>query len=1273
MRYIFRNINRLIAAITLITFTSCSEVFDDVWQASLTERSLSLSNSSLNFTSEAQSKNINVKAENIVWTFQNNAQWLFFSPMSGKSSAVVNASVTENMTDTARTSYVLLNSTDADFPSSYNLTVSQSAPVPFIEFSEDNLIFDGCSSEQRVSVNSNRAWTYSASESWISISRNGNSLTISVSANDDSGAREGYVNVAAGNINKHILITQRAANVTSTIMSLTIGTLASTQSVVINSEASWTAECAQSWIDISPKSGKAGETTMYVSVTDNNDVIKRTGFIYIYIGNSRKLEISVVQDATQLTISPSELNFPAEASSQQVEVTSNTSWSLSSSESWIHLGRNNGSGNATISVSVDKNSNRQRVGTIDLLDKLGNRVNFVTVKQDASNFVVMPSELTFSIKGGTKSLYIQCDEEWSVSSGDSWISLSQEQGRGNGEVEVSVSQNKTNDIRHGYVSVYDASGTLIYNVSITQTSSSILVTPSEIQFSPDGSSSQLHVTADDAWSLSSPDWVVLDQTEGTDNADITISAEANFSSVERNGKINVMNSSGVTVQTIQISQPAIQISIEPDTYTLSPSKEEKTVRVTSNVAWTASSSKSWLTLNRTNGDGDANIVITAKENTSSSQRTAIVTFSSAVGNKTYAKLEVMQDAASSSVSPAALSFSVDGGTEELTITSNVNWRLDSSLSWISISPDSGTGSTRVSVAAEKNQSSNGRSGFISLKNSYGETIQDIRISQAGTAASAYPSSIHFTNVEGDQQQISISSNSSWTLTTTADWIELNITSGNGNGEVNVSTTVNNSGSERSAEILLKNGAGETLQTIIVTQDSYMLSVSDTSINFNSSSSSETVSIQSNYNWTASVDALWVTLSRTSGYGDSSFKVSVREHTGDAPRSAEIEVKCGNITKTIHITQNCNISLSCTPKSLSFPVDGGDADLKIQSNSSWSLTCTETWLTIDNKSGKNDATVHVKASASTNKSVRTANILLKNANGETVQTIDVTQTALNLSATLSTTEFEHTGGTATLTITSNSNWSFTTPDWISCDIHQGTGNKSINLTIDDNTTKVQRSGNIIISDASGSEAYKITVNQKAEPETQEYTRDLGHVFASKGGTLSVTSFETDIDWSADVVDGSDWITLLPTRGKATDELFIRTEDNPSGDKRTGKIQITYGYNRYTCLVEQYGKTIEITPSGPIDFFAKGGTSGSISITADVNASVAQTVDWVTISKNGNTFTVTAQKNNSAEARSTKLTIYLPGIINSPTQTIEVRQAGISSSFIFEGYEEDEKWN
>lgn len=543
----------------VVALTSCNEVFDNSWSSSTEARSLALSNSSLSFTSEAQTKTMEVTSQNIPWSIVNNASWLSFTPNSGTSSVSVSAAVQENKSDTSRVAHTQLRSTDSAFSRTLELMVSQAAPEPVINFSESTIVFDGGSSEKRVSVDSNRSWTYSKSESWISVSRDGNALLISVTANTENGARDGFVTVTAAGKSEQIKITQRSANVTSTISSVTMGNEASSKNIEITSEANWTAECSQSWIDVTTKSGSAGKSTIKISVTDNTSNDVRTGFIYIYVGSTRKLEISVTQDGTVLSVSPLELSFSPDASSQQISLKANTSWNLSCSDSWLHVNKTSGSNDATVTVSVDRNISQQRVGYITLTNKGGQVVSYIVIMQLAQSTTDSDAHLatlpTFASKGGVVDVSHKGYWTSEVISGIDWITLSAVSGSTNQQLLINVAENNSGNQRIGSVRVTCDSEQYYY--SVVQNGKSITLSVSSIDFFAKGGESQaINATADKTVSVtSSASWLKVVQNGNT----FTLKADKNTTSSQRTATVTV-TLTGVTdapVETITVRQAGV--------------------------------------------------------------------------------------------------------------------------------------------------------------------------------------------------------------------------------------------------------------------------------------------------------------------------------------------------------------------------------------------------------------------------------------------------------------------------------------------------------------------------------------------------------------------------------------------------------------------------------------------------------------------------------------------------------------------------------------------
>jgi hypothetical protein len=80
--------------------------------------------------------------------------------------------------------------------------------------------------------------------------------------------------------------------------------------------------------------------------------------------NSSEHLIQTLAEAP-LTVTPSEIHVSHAATSQQILITTNSSWVASSDVGWARLSQGTGTGNRTISITIDPNlDGRQRDGTI---------------------------------------------------------------------------------------------------------------------------------------------------------------------------------------------------------------------------------------------------------------------------------------------------------------------------------------------------------------------------------------------------------------------------------------------------------------------------------------------------------------------------------------------------------------------------------------------------------------------------------------------------------------------------------------------------------------------------------------------------------------------------------------------------------------------------------------------------------------------------------------------------------------------------------------------
>ena len=175
-------------------------------------------------------------------------------------------------------------------------------------------------------------------------------------------------------------------------------------------------------------------------------------------------------------------------------------------------------------------------------------------------------------------------------------------------------------------------------------------------------------------------------------------------------------------------------------------------------------------------------------------------------------------------------------------------------------------------------------------------------------------------------------------------------------------------------------------------------------------------------------------------------------------------------------------------------DGQTTDITISANCSWSITNSATWLTVSPSSGSLTQTVKVSAGKNSTGEERVA-ILTVSGGKAPSRTITVTQPKgtedpkLNVSET--SLEFDAKGGTKKFTISTNTRWNISKPDWCTIDKISGSGDASIAVTVSENKDKEKRSGNIIIN-GEGVNSVTISINQKereagsAEPGSGDNT-------------------------------------------------------------------------------------------------------------------------------------------------------------------------------------------
>lgn len=438
---------------------------------------------------------------------------------------------------------------------------------------------------------------------------------------------------------------------------------------------------------------------------------------------------------------------------------------------------------------------------------------------------------------------------------------------------------------------------------------------------------------------------------------------------------------------------------------------------------------------RTNGD---TVTFSAPANTGSTTRYESVLFRV---NESGATAQVRQEGGggSLSVSPTALTADYTGGDKIMTINADTTWTATSKPNWVTLSQSSGyNGQTTVIVTFAQNTGDSARTGTITFSDGTRTATvslsQDYHIVQNYLTAS--PSAVSYDYVGGNSY-VNVNSSAEWSVTSKPNWITLSMNSGtSGTSILGISASTNTSTeSGRTGSVVLSNGS--TTLSIPVSQPAKVIqrriNVTPDSLYFDFTGNSQYITVASeDNNWSVVSKPDWIVLSQNSGQtGYSLVNVTAPENTGTTTKTGQIIFTDGNFNVSVSVGQPASSTtktLTLSPSYVYVENSGGTPivdilygnrngdDVAVSSNQSWCVPRVTEW------NGDLGYMVITVASYGVNME-REATITVTSILDPTLTaTMTVRQKALP-SITLNPVflEFENTGGTATITLQSNTDW------------------------------------------------------------------------------------------------------------------------------------------------------------------------------------------------------------------------------------------------------------
>ena len=583
----------------------------------------------------------------------------------------------------------------------------------------DNLLFEADKNlQQEIKVEAeNTPWRLIGNVDWITMSQDsGNSnADIQVTARKNTSGDTGRSCVlsfcstdSTYLYNKAINISQESAKpfISLSDNTLTFSAASSSMTVHVESNVKWSISNSSDWVTCIVSEDKS---FVEISVNENLTPESRAASV-VFDGITTEI-IEILQLAPGIPTSDiTSIDFDQKGGSQNVQLTSEVSWSASTSHSWIDMSPKTGaSGTTNISIMVTPNSTiNDRTGLVDI--KIGDRVLKAIEIHQQGYYIDFDKEIEIASLSNSFNLYLNTNVEWTVLSSPEWLIISPYSGNGNiTELTVIPEENLNMEDRVGNISIGNKELGLTANCKVVQKGKYFNDLIASVQFDASASSQDIEIPTDANWTATKDaDWITLTPNAGKGGY-MNISVEENKSDIERNGVIAV--TVGSITKSVLVNQKGKYLIVNPAESSMISSKGGyHQIYISSNDIWTAQCDLPWLSLSEKQGSGDIDVTLGVSDNPSAEARNGEIIFNTPYTQPV--KFIVKQAGRYLRVNTNFIYFYGKGGnSDNIVIETDGNVEISCSDSWFAASRNGNI----FYIYASPNNSNVSRTGYVTLK------------------------------------------------------------------------------------------------------------------------------------------------------------------------------------------------------------------------------------------------------------------------------------------------------------------------------------------------------------------------------------------------------------------------------------------------------------------------------------------------------------------------------------------------------------------------------
>lgn len=456
----------------------------------------------------------------------------------------------------------------------------------------------------------------------------------------------------------------------------------------------------------------------------------------------------------------------------------------------------------------------------------------LVVSCQKASFVTLTSSRSFSFSrdGGSQSITFTCNRNWTVSSSESWVSVSPASGSASDEtvtVKLTCAPNSTYDPRTATVTVKVEE--LTETITINQeTGIGLIVSPKTFDLTNAEHVIEIEVQKNVQYSVAidseSATWIKQGGTKALTTDKVTFSIAANTSYDNREGKIVFKQLDGSLTETVIIRQSQTNgLFITKPTYDLSNEAHTLSVEVKANVDFEVSSQADWITYVETKALKASTITLSIPANEGYDNRTGTVLVKQTNGDLSGIITINQKQTDYLEVTPNSFDLDNKSHVIELKVTQNVSYSVvipDDAKSWVYIptkATTKGLVDDKVILVVEANSTYDDRETSVTIKQTDGALAGTVSIKQAYGEGLIPDQTTYEINRYGGSLDIGIQANVDYEVTTEATWVHYVETKGLVGSTVVLTIDENPSYTEREATVTVKQKSGSLVTNVTVKQ------------------------------------------------------------------------------------------------------------------------------------------------------------------------------------------------------------------------------------------------------------------------------------------------------------------------------------------------------------------------------------------------------------------------------------------------------------------------